>query len=82
MRYWYAPLRSEGQGPDLFTTSGMTDPRDKTGDPLGPDSLLYIGELTKDAYDRISRNRANEANGLDEFGLPLPGALDEFGLPL
>lgn len=67
------------KGPDLFTTAGMADPRNKT-DLLRPDSLLYIGELTAESYHRIKRQRAAETIALDELGLPV--AVDELGIPL
>lgn len=64
MKYWYAPLRPD---PDnLFATAD---------DYKNPEPL-YIGEIRKEVYDRMMRNRTGPAT--DEFGLPLT---DEFGLP-
>jgi hypothetical protein len=64
MKYWYAPLLPEPR--NLFSTQDNY----KNPDPL------FVGEISKDIYDRIMANR-NEPE-IDEFGLPLT---DEFGLP-
>ena len=71
--------RGLAKGPDLFTTPGMTDPRDKTN-LFASDSLLYIGELTAAAYRGIKQHRMSKTIELDELGLPM--AVDELGIPL
>lgn len=63
MRYWYAPLEPEPG--NLFKSE-----KNCAG--------LYVGEIKKEVYDRMMRNR--RAPETDEFGLPLD--TDEFGLPL
>lgn len=70
MRYWYAPLQPEPG--NIFKSE-----KNCAG--------LYVGEITKDVYDRILKNRRDElkaepATPTDEFGLPLD--TDEFGLPI
>lgn len=65
MRYWYSPLKPDDE--NLFTTPDNYFNKDH----------LYTGELKKEVYDRIVKQRAELDE--DEFGLPLT---DEFGLPL
>lgn len=81
MRYWHAPLRPKGK--QYFTTPGNLDyrsvpdnrsPRERYGFRGSADLAdaihLYVGEITKETYDRMA---------VDEFGLPINSDEDDFG---
>lgn len=69
MKYWYAPLRPEPG--NIFSTPDHVNAR--AADPL------YVGEITKAAYDRIMFERTMGSEDLDEFGLPVYSS-DEYDI--